>query len=145
MIFLMTLLLVHLRVLAIRRLRVTVVVTTGTVVRIAVWGSILRHAFRKTWALRAVLGSGCIARSSRLITDGRELWMLWRLTRHTDRLSHLAVYRRLTRSTTLMYALLHIGAVALFISLARCLLLLLLGFPFFAYLFEFYSDRVSPV
>jgi hypothetical protein len=64
-------LLVHLRVLSVGRLRITAAVTIGTVVYIAVGGGILRHALRKTWTLRAVLRSCRVARGGRLVPDGR--------------------------------------------------------------------------
>lgn len=67
----MALLLIHLRILTIGRLWITAVVTIGTVICIAVRGGILAHAFRNTWALRAVLRSGGVARRSRLVADGR--------------------------------------------------------------------------
>jgi hypothetical protein len=135
-------LLVHLWVLAVGRLRITVVVTIGTVVRIAVGGGILSHALRKTWALSAILRSGRVAGCRWLITDGRELRVLRRLARYTDCLSHLAVDGSL-RSTTVVGALLDVSAVSLFVSLARGLLLLLLGLPLFPDLLEFYKIKLA--
>jgi hypothetical protein len=129
-------LLVHLRVLSVGRLRVTAAVTIGTVVCIAVGGSILRHAFRKTWALRAILRSSGVARGGRLIPYGRKLRVLRRLTRDADSLSHLSIDRSFG-SATLVGALLLIGAMALLVGLARSLLLLLLRLPLFSDFLEF--------
>jgi hypothetical protein len=84
-------LLIHLGVLSVGRLRITAIVTIGTVVCVAIWGSILSHALRKAWALRAILRRGIIARGCRLVPDGREL-RVWRsLSGHTDGLSHLTI------------------------------------------------------
>ena len=66
-------LLVHLWVLAVWRLRVTIVgVTTRTVVRI-VGSRILCHALRETGTVCAVLRSSRGARSSRLVPNGWKL------------------------------------------------------------------------
>jgi hypothetical protein len=135
-------LLVHLRVLSVGRLRVTVAVTIGTVVCITVGGGILRHAFRKTWALRAILRSSRVARSGRLVPDGRKLRVLRRLTRDTDSLSHLSVDRSFG-SATLVGALLNIGAVTLLVGLACGLLLLLLRLPLLADFFELWEVKLA--
>jgi hypothetical protein len=58
------------------------------------------------------------------------------LSRHTDSLSHLTVNGGLARGSTLVDTLLHVGTVALIVSLAQCLLLLLLCLPLFPDLFE---------
>tara|TARA_R110002003_G_scaffold127_8_gene11943 strand:- start:8429 stop:8878 length:450 start_codon:yes stop_codon:yes gene_type:complete len=131
-------LLVHLRVLAVRRLRVTAVVTIGTVVCVAVGGGILSHAFRKTWTLGSILRSSVVTRGSRLIPDGRQL-SVRSLTRHTDSLAHLSIDRSFTGSSTLMRALLHVGSVTIVIGFALGLLLLLLSFPLLANLLKFYG------
>jgi hypothetical protein len=128
-------LLVHLRVLSVRRLRVTAAVTIGTVVCIAVGGGILRHALRKTRTLRAILRSSCVAGGGRLVPDGRKLRVLRRLSGDTDSLSHLSVDRSFG-GTTLMGTLLNVGAVSLFVGLARGFLLLLLCLPLFSDLLE---------
>jgi hypothetical protein len=135
-------LLVHLRVLSVRRLRVTAVVTIWTVVRIAVGGGILSHALRKTWALRAVLRGSAVPRGCRLVPDGRELGVLRGLSGNTDCLAHLTINRRL-RSTSLMGALLHVGPVSLLVSFARSLLLLLLRFPLLANFLEFCKNELA--
>lgn len=127
---------IHLRVLSVRRLGVTAAVITGTVVCIAVWGGILSHALRKTWALRAILRSSGVARGSRLVPDGRKLGMLRGLTRHANCLSHLPVDRSLAGSGTVVLTLLDVSAVTLLVSLARSLLFLLLCLPFFTDFFE---------
>jgi hypothetical protein len=136
-------LLVHLRVLSIRGLGVTAAVTIGTVIHVAVWGGILSHAFREPGTLRAVLRRSVIARGSRLVPNGWKLSVRRRLTRHANSLSHLAIHWCFAWRATVVRALLHIGAVALFISFAQCILLLLLCLPLFAYLFKFYDRRVS--
>lgn len=133
-------LLVHLRVLSVRRLWITAAVTIGTVVRIAVWGGILGHAFRKAWTLRAVLRSSCVARGGWLIPNGRELRMLRSLPGDTDCLPHLSVDRSFGR-TTLVSALLHISAVSLFVGFACSLFLLLLRLPLFADFLEFCNAK----
>lgn len=137
----MTLLLIHLWVLPVRRLRVTAAVTIGTVVCIAVGGGILSHAFRKTWTLRAVLRSSSVARSRGLIPDGRKLRMLRRLTRNTDSLTHLTIDGGFARSTTLMDALLHIGSMSLLVSFACSFLFLLLCLPFLANFLKFCRNK----
>lgn len=139
----LVILLVHLRVLSVRGLGVTAVVTIGTVVRITVWGGILSHAFRKSRTLRAVLRGGVVARHSRLVPDGWKLSVRRRLTRYADSLSHLTVHGRFAGRATVMRTLLHIGAVALLVSFALLILLLLFRLPLFAYLFEFYGREVS--
>jgi hypothetical protein len=130
-------LLVHLGVLSVRRLWITAAVTIGTVVCVAVWGSILSHALRKTWTLRAILRRGIVARGCRLIPDRRKLCVRRSLSRHTDRLSHLSVHGGFTRGTTLVHALLDVSPVALIVGLALGLLLLLLCLPLFPNFFEF--------
>jgi len=142
-VLLVTLLLIHLGVLTVRGLGVTAVVTIGTVVRIAVGGSILSHAFRKTWTLRAVLRSSSVARGSGLVPDRRQLRVLRRLTRHTNCLAHLPINRSLTRSTAIVDALLDVGAVSLLIGLARSLFFLLLCFPLLANFFKFYVVKLA--
>lgn len=132
-------LLVHLRILSVRRLRITAAVTIGTVVCVAVGGGILSHALRKTWTLRAVLRSGVVARGGRLVPDGWELSVRRRLSRHTNSLSHLPVDWRLSLGRTIMRTLLLISPVALVISLARRLFLLLLCLPLLANLLELYE------
>jgi hypothetical protein len=134
-------LLVHLWVLTVGRLRITAVVTIGTVVRIAVGGGILSHALRKTWALGAILRSSRVAGCRRLIPDRRELRVLRRLAGYTDCLSHLAVDGSL-RSTTVVGALLDVSAVSLFVRLACGFLLLLLGLPLFPNFLEFYKIKL---
>jgi hypothetical protein len=132
-------LLVHLRVCSVRRLGITAAVTTGTVVRVAVWSRILSHALRKTWTLGAVLRRGVVARGSRLVPDGREL-SVWRgLSRATNSLTHLTIDLRFSGGCTLVSTLLLIGPVALIVSLAQRLFLLLLSFPLFADLLELYK------
>jgi hypothetical protein len=127
--------LVHLRVLSVRRLRVAVAVTIWTVVCIAVGSRILSHALRKTWTLSAVLRRGIIAGGCGLIPNGRQLCVRRTLSWYTHGLSHLSVGRCFAWRTALM-TLLCIGSVALIISLALGLFLLLLRLPFFANLFE---------
>ena len=62
---------------------------------------------------------------------------------HANRLSHLPIHGGLGRAATvvllalLLHVLLHLGAVALVLGLARSLLLLLLGLPLFADFLEF--------
>jgi hypothetical protein len=129
-------LLVHLGVLSVGRLRVAAVVTIGTVVCVAVWGSILSHALRKTRALRAILRRGVIARGCRLVPNGRELCVWRSLSRHTDSLSHLTIDGSFAWGTTLVPTLLNVGTVALVVGLAQSLLLLLLGLPLFPNLLE---------
>jgi hypothetical protein len=68
--------------------------------------------------------------------------MLRGLARDADRLSHLSVDRRF-RSTTLVSALLHVGPVTLFVSLARGFLFLLLRFPFLSDFLEFCNNRLA--
>jgi hypothetical protein len=131
-------LLVHLRVLSVRRLWVTAAVSIGTVVHIVVGGSILSHALRQTWTLRAVLRRGVIARGRRLIPDGWQLRVGRALPWHANSLSHLPIDRGFTRRTTLVRTLLCISTVALIISLALSFLFLLLCLPFLADLFELY-------
>jgi len=132
-------LLVHLRVLSVRRLRVTAAVTIGTVVCVAVWGGILSHALRKARTLRAVLRGGVVARGRRLVPDGWELSVLRRLSRHTNSLSHLTVDWSFSRRRTIVSTLLRISTVALVISLALRLFLLLLCLPLFADFLELYE------
>lgn len=135
-------LLVHLRVLSVGRLGVTAVVTIWTVVRIAVGGGILSHALGETWTLRAVLRSSAVARGCRLVPDGRKLGMLRRLTRDADRLSHLSIDRRF-RSASFVSALLHVGAVSLFVGFACSLFLLLLCFPFLSDFLELCKVKLA--
>jgi hypothetical protein len=130
-------LLIHLGVLSVGRLRITAIVTIGTVVCVAIWGSILSHALREAWALRAILRRGIIARGCRLVPDGREL-RVWRsLSGHTDGLSHLTIDGSFAWGATLVPTLLDVGTVALIVSLAQSLFLLLLGFPLFPDFLEF--------
>lgn len=135
-------LLVHLRVLAVWRLRVTVIgVTTRTVERMD--GSrILCHALWKARAVCAILRSSRCARSSWLVPDGWKLRVRWLLTRYAYCLAHLSVDRRLRRTTIvrdtlLLRMLVHLGALAFVVSLALSLLFLLLRLPFFADLLKF--------
>lgn len=134
-------LLVHLRVLAVWRLRVTVVgVTTRTVVRI-VGRSILCHALRETGTVCAVLRSSRCARRSRLVTNRWQLRMRGLLAGNAYSLAHLSVDRcirwaTVVRNTLLLRVLVHLSALAFIISLALSLLLLLLSLPFFADLLE---------
>lgn len=132
-------LLVHLRVRSVGRLRVTAIVTIGTVVFVAVWGSILSHALRETWALRSVLRSGVVARRCRLVTDRRELGVRRGLSRDTNGLSHLTVDWSFTGRRTLVGTLLCIDPVTLIVSLALRLLLLFLCLPLFTDLLELYK------
>lgn len=70
------------------------------------------------------------------------------LSWHTYGLSHLSVDWCLRRAAVvrntllLLVLLLHFSAVALVVGLARGLLLLLLGFPFFANFLELYSEKL---
>lgn len=124
-------LLVHRRVLAVRRLRVTAAVTIRAVVCIAGRGGILPHALAEARTLRAVLRTGCVARCSRLVPDRRELRMAGCLPRDSaDRLSHLTVDRSVV--AVVVGAALFGGSLGFFCSLALCFLFLLLGFPFLA-------------
>jgi hypothetical protein len=95
--------------------------------------------------LRAVLRRSVVARGRWLIADGRKLGMGRTLPWYTDSLSHLSIDWGFTRRATLMHALLGIGSVTLIVSLALCLLFLLLCFPFLADLFELYSCQVSMI
>jgi hypothetical protein len=135
-------LLVHLRVLSVGRLRITAAVTIGTVVCVAIGSSILSHALRKPWTLRAVLRRGIVARGSRLVPDGRQLRMRGTLSWHTNGLSHLAVHRSFPRGATLM-TLLRVGTVALVLGLALSLFLLLLRLPLFANFLKLYTSSSS--
>lgn len=128
-------LLVHLRVLSVRRLGVTAVVTIWTVVCVAIGSRILSHALRKTRTLSAVLGRGIVARGCGLIPNRRQLCMRRTLSWYTNGLSHLSVDRCFAWRTALV-TLLCIGSVALIVSLALSLFLLLLCLPFFANLLE---------
>jgi len=119
-------LLVHLRVLSVGRL------------------GVMSHALGETWTLRAVLRSSAVARGCRLVPDGRKLGMLRRLTRDADRLSHLSIDRRF-RSASFVSALLHVGAVSLFVGFACSLFLLLLCFPFFSDFFELFRSALCAV
>lgn len=140
LIFLMTLL-VHLGVLAVRRLGITVVgVTTRTVVRI-IGRSILCHALRETGTVCAVLRSSRSARGSRLVPDRWQLRVRGLLAGNANSLSHLSVGRSLgwatvVRNALLLRVLVHLSALAFIISLALSLLLLLLCLPFLADLLE---------
>jgi hypothetical protein len=60
------------------------------------------------------------------------------LSWYADSLSHLSIDGGFTGRATLVHALLGIGSVALIISLALRLFLLLLCLPFLANLFELY-------
>jgi hypothetical protein len=134
-------LLVHLRILSVRRLRVTAAVTIGTVVCVAIWSGILSHALRKTRALCAILRSGVVAGSGRLIPNRWEL-SVWRgLSRHTNSLSHLTINWSFARGRALVSTLLCIGTVTFIIGLALRLFLLLLRFPLFANLLELYKVK----
>jgi hypothetical protein len=136
-VYLMTLL-VHLGVLSVGRLGVTAIVTIGTVVG-AVWGRILSHVLRQTRTLGAVLWSSIVARGRRLVPNGRQLRVRRTLSRHTDSLSHLPVDRSFARRASFVTAaLLNVGSMTLVICLALSLFLLLLGFPLFTNLLEFY-------
>lgn len=132
-------LLVHLRVGAVGRLGVTAVVTIGAAIGIAGGGGILCHAFGERGALCAVLRTRRVARGSRLVTDGGKLRVAGLLARDANGLSHLSVDRRL--STVLVAAALVGSTSAVFVSLALGLLLLLLGLPLFADLFELYNTQ----
>jgi hypothetical protein len=70
------------------------------------------------------------------------LRVLRRLPRNADSLSHLSVDRSFG-SAALVGALLHVGTVALLVSLARGLLLLFLRLPLFADLLEFCEVRLA--
>jgi hypothetical protein len=141
-------LLVHLRVLAIWRLRITVVgVTTGTVVRI-VGRSILCHALRETRTVRAVLRSSRSARCSRLVPNRWQLRVRGLLAGYAYSLAHLSIRRCLRRATVMRNALLlrvlvHLSALAFVISLALSLLLLLFGLPFLADFFKLCDESQS--
>ena len=126
-------LLVHLRILAVGRLRVTAAVTTRTVVGIAV-GVILSHSLRKPWALRAVLRARRVARDRRLISNRGQLIVTCCLPRNPDSLSHLTVDWRL-RSVVVRGSRVA-GSLPLVISFAGGFLLLLFGLPLLADLFE---------
>lgn len=115
-------LLVHLRVLSVRRLRV------------------MSHALRQTWALSTILWSSIVARGRRLITNGWQLRVGRTLSRHTDSLSHLPVDGSFARRATFVPALLvDVCSVALVICLALSLFLLLLRLPLFADLLELFG------
>lgn len=143
-------LLVHLRVLAVRRLGVTVVgVTTGTVVRI-VGSRILCHALWETGTVCAVLRSSGCARSSWLVPNRWELWVRRLLAWHTNGLTHLPIdgcLRRasIVRNALLLRVLVHFGALALIVGLALSLLFLLLGFPFLADFLELCNIKSASV
>jgi DNA-binding transcriptional ArsR family regulator len=137
-------LLVHLGVLAIRRLRVTVVAVIITTA-IKIVGCILCHALREAGAVCAVLRRGRRTRCSWLVSNRGKLRVRGLLTRHTNSLSHLSIDRRFRRATVmrdtlLLSMLLHLGAMTLVISLASSFFLLLLSFPFFANFFELYNE-----
>lgn len=71
------------------------------------------------------------------------------LAGHTDSLAHLSVDRcfwwaAVVGNTLLLRVLMHLGALAFVVSLALSLLLLLLGLPFLADLFEL-CDQMSVV
>jgi hypothetical protein len=131
-------LLVHLRVLTVRRLGVAAAVSTGADMYVAVWGRILSHALRQAWTLRAILRRRVVVGGRRLVPDGWQLRVGRALSWDTDCLSHLSVNRGFAGRTALMLTLLCISSVALVVSLALSLLLLLLRLPFFADLFELY-------
>ena len=146
LICLMTLL-VHLGVLAVWRLRVTVVgVTIRTVVRI-VGRSILCHALRETGTVCAVLGSSRCARGSRLVPNRWQLRVRGLLAGNANSLSHLSVGRSLRWATVVCNALLrvlvHLSALAFIISLALSLLLLLLSLPLLADFLELCNKSQS--
>ena len=130
-------LLVHLRVLAVRRLRVTIEdVTTWTEMH-NVGSRVLCHALGKAGTVCAILRSSRCARSCRLVPDGWELRVRGLLTRYTDGLTHLAVDRSLRRAavvghTLLLSMLVHLGALTFVVGLTLGFLFLLLCLPFFA-------------
>jgi hypothetical protein len=136
-------LLVHLRVLAVRRLGVTAAVTTGTVIRNAVWSRILSHALWETGTVCAILRGRRAARGRWLVPDRWQLGVRGWLPGHTNCLSHLSVNGGLGRATAvvllalLLHVLLHLSAVSLVLGLARSLLLLLLGLPLFTDFLKF--------
>ena len=130
-------LLVHLRVLAVRRLRITIKdVTTRTHVH-TVGSRILCHALGKAGTVCAILRSSRCARSCRLVPDGWELRVRGLLARYTDGLTHLSVDRSLRRAavvghTLLLSMLVHLGALTFVVGLTLGFLFLLLCLPFFA-------------
>lgn len=134
-------LLVHLRVLAVWRLRVTIeVVNTRTSIH-NVGSRILCHALGKTGTMCAILRSSRCARGCRLVPDGRELRVGRLLTRYTNGLTHLSVDRSLRRATVVSHTLLlgvlvHLGALTLVVGLTLGFLFLLLSLPFFANFLE---------
>lgn len=134
-------LLVHLRVLAVRRLRITIKdVTTRTHVH-TVGSRILCHALGKAGTVCAILRSSRCARSCRLVPDGRELRVRGLLARYTYGLAHLSVDRSLRRATVvghtlLLSVLVHLGSLTFVVGLTLGFLFLLLSFPFFANFLE---------
>lgn len=126
-------LLIDLSVLAVRRLRVAVAVTTGTVVHLIV-GSVLCHSFHCTRALSPILRRRRPT-SRRLIAYRRELRTAH--LRRTEVGSHLAIHRSF-RSIVVGRATLS-GTLPFLFGLARSFLFLLLGLPLLADLFEFYK------
>ena len=141
-------LLVHLRILAVRRLRITADVVTTTETDVCIVGCyVLCHAFRKAGTMCTVLRSSRCAGRSRLIPNGWQLRVRGLLAWHTYSLSHLSIDRRLRRTTVvrntlllllLLMLLLHLSAMTLIVGLARGFLFLLLGLPFFADLLKLY-------
>jgi hypothetical protein len=129
-------LLVHLRVLCVRGLGVTAAVSARADIHIVIGGRILSHAFGQTWTLRSVLRRRVVARGCGLVSDRGQLRVGRALSWYTDSLPHLTVDRGFTRRTTLMGALLCICPVALVVSLALGLLLLLLCLPLLANFLE---------
>jgi len=118
-------LLVHLRVLAVRRLR------------------IMCHALGKAGTVCAILRSSRCARSCRLVPDGRELRVRGLLARYTYGLAHLSVDRSLRRATVvghtlLLSVLVHLGSLTFVVGLTLGFLFLLLSFPFFANFLELF-------
>ena len=129
-------LLVHLRVLAVRRLGVTAVVTIWAVVSVAGGGGILGDALCEPRALGAILRTRRVAGRGRLVADGRELRVAGCLAGHADSLTHLAVDRSL--GAVLVATVLVSGALPLLVGLALSFLLLLLCLPFLTDFLEFY-------
>jgi len=112
-------LLVHLRVLAVRRL------------------GVMCHALGKAGAVCAILRSSRCARCCRLVPDGWELRVRGLLARYTNGLAHLSVDRSLRRTTVVCHTLLlsvlvHLSALTFVVGLTLGFLFLLLCLPFFA-------------
>jgi hypothetical protein len=87
-------LLVHLRVLTVRRLGVAAAVSTGADMYVAVWGRILSHALRQAWTLRAILRRRVVVGGRRLVPDGWQLRVGRPLSWDTDSLSRKQGLRR---------------------------------------------------